>query len=80
MQNDPGRGHAEKTTYAKSSRKARDADVLPNENAVPRKINPTSMIADAVASRHPIWGSNDSDLKEASSLEIVTSDKIFQEY
>jgi len=43
-----------KITYTKSSRKARDADVPLNENAVPRKINPTNLMADAVASLHPM--------------------------
>lgn len=41
-------------TYNKSSRRARDADVPLNENAAPRKINPTNLIADAVASLHPM--------------------------
>ncbi|KAI7817023.1 hypothetical protein BC939DRAFT_467159 [Gamsiella multidivaricata] len=43
-----------KITYTKSSREARDADVPLNENAVPRKINPTNLMVDAVASLHPM--------------------------
>ncbi|KAF9993398.1 hypothetical protein BGZ79_001945, partial [Entomortierella chlamydospora] len=43
-----------KITYTKSSRMARDADVPVNENAVARKINPTNLMADVVASLHPM--------------------------
>ncbi|KAG0007574.1 hypothetical protein BGZ80_004494 [Entomortierella chlamydospora] len=43
-----------KITYTKSSRMARDADVPVNENAVARKINPTNLMADVVASLYPM--------------------------
>ena len=43
-----------KIAYTRSSRKARDADVALNENAVSRKINPTNLMGDVVASLHPM--------------------------
>ncbi|KAG0303417.1 hypothetical protein BGZ99_002703, partial [Dissophora globulifera] len=50
----PRKRGSEKITYTKSSRKARDADVPLNENAVPRKINPTNLMAEVVAALHPM--------------------------
>lgn len=43
-----------KVAYTKSSRRARDADVPLNENATPRKLNPTNIMADVVANLHPM--------------------------
>ncbi|KAG0285359.1 hypothetical protein BGZ98_005531, partial [Dissophora globulifera] len=50
----PRKRASEKITYTKSSRKARDADVPLNENAVRRKINPTNLMAEVVAALHPM--------------------------
>ncbi|KAG0037244.1 hypothetical protein BGZ83_003492, partial [Gryganskiella cystojenkinii] len=43
-----------KVTFAKSSRRVRDVEEVPKENIVPRRTNPTNMIGDAVASKHPL--------------------------
>lgn len=43
-----------KVAYAKSSRRVRDAGVSLNENPTHRKINQTNLMADVVASLHPM--------------------------
>ena len=62
-----------KVTYAKSSRKVRDADVPPNENAVSRKTNPTNMMADVVASKFPIRAMTPGQVKSCLEYSIQES-------
>ncbi|KAF9926430.1 hypothetical protein FBU30_003995 [Linnemannia zychae] len=50
----PRKRKRKRVIYTKSSRKARDADNSLNENVVPRKINPTNLMADVVACSHPM--------------------------
>ncbi|KAF8957666.1 hypothetical protein BGZ46_002108 [Entomortierella lignicola] len=50
----PKKRTRKKVTYCKSSRRARDINTQLNENVAHRNINPTNLMADVVASLHPM--------------------------